>query len=134
MNSAIPNSALSEGRLLYQNIGLLLGPGIFALMMILGHGQEFMPEMAWRVAAVGLWMGIWWATEAIPVPATAFIPLVMFDLLGIAPIATASQSYAHPIIYLFLGALYWPWRWSVGIYTSASPWRFYRARVPTARS
>ena len=104
MNSAIPNSALSEGRLLYQNIGLLLGPGIFALMMILGHGQEFMPEMAWRVAAVGLWMGIWWATEAIPVPATAFIPLVMFDLLGIAPIATASQSYAHPIIYLFLGA------------------------------
>jgi sodium-dependent dicarboxylate transporter 2/3/5 len=98
------SSAVPEERLSYQNIGLIAGPLVFAVMMLLGIDQAMMPEMAWRVAAVGLWMGIWWATEAIPVPATAFLPLVCFDLLGIAPIAKAAQSYAHPIIYLFLGA------------------------------
>jgi len=98
------SSAVPEERLSYQNIGLIAGPLVFAVMMLAGISQTVMPEMAWRVAAVGLWMGIWWATEAIPVPATAFLPLVCFDLLGIAPIAKAAQSYAHPIIYLFLGA------------------------------
>lgn len=98
------SSAVPEERLSYQNIGLIAGPLVFAVMMLAGISQTMMPEMAWRVAAVGLWMGIWWATEAIPVPATAFLPLVCFDLLGIAPIAKAAQSYAHPIIYLFLGA------------------------------
>ena len=100
MNSA----AIPEERLSYQNIGLIAGPLLFAVMMLMGVDQTVMPETAWRVAAVGSWMGIWWATEAIPVPATAFLPLVCFDLLGIAPIAKAAQSYAHPIIYLFLGA------------------------------
>lgn len=100
MNSAV----IPEERLSYQNMGLITGPLIFAVMMLLGLSQTVMPDIAWRVAAVGLWMGIWWATEAIPVPATAFLPLVCFDLLGIAPIAKAAQSYAHPIIYLFLGA------------------------------
>jgi len=104
MTATQNSTTLSEERLRYQDIGLITGPLIFALMLLLGSDQTLMPESAWRVAAVGLWMGVWWATEAIPVPATAFLPLVTFDLLGIAPIATASQSYAHPIIYLFLGA------------------------------
>jgi sodium-dependent dicarboxylate transporter 2/3/5 len=73
-------------------------------MLLFAGTQEFMPPTAWRVAAVGIWMAIWWATEAIPVPVTAFIPLVTFDLLGIAPVGQVAQNYAHPIIYLFLGA------------------------------
>jgi sodium-dependent dicarboxylate transporter 2/3/5 len=73
-------------------------------MLVLPGTQAFMPPTAWRVAAVGIWMAVWWATEAIPVPVTAFIPLVTFDLLGIAPVGQVAQSYAHPIIYLFLGA------------------------------
>jgi len=87
-----------------QRIGLVAGPAVFALMLLFAQQQTAMPDVAWRVAAVGIWMALWWATEAIPVPATAFIPLVTFDLLGIAPMAEAAKSYAHPIIYLFLGA------------------------------
>ncbi|WOJ94123.1 DASS family sodium-coupled anion symporter [Congregibacter variabilis] len=89
---------------IYQRIGIVTGPAACALMLLLGENQETMPDVAWRVAAVGMWMAIWWATEAIPVPATGFIPLVVFDLFGIAPMKEAAQSYAHPIIYLFLGA------------------------------
>ena len=46
----------------------------------------------------------WWATEAVPVPASAFIPIITFDVLGIASIKDAAAAYANPIIYLFLGA------------------------------
>ncbi|MDN4503801.1 SLC13 family permease [Alteromonadaceae bacterium BrNp21-10] len=88
----------------YQNIGMLAGPAIFALMMFFDGVQQTMPTEAWRTAAVGIWMALWWATEAIPVPVTAFIPLVVFDLLGISSIKDAAAPYANPIIYLFLGA------------------------------
>lgn len=99
-----PPASVDVTLALYQRIGLIVGPALFLLMLMLSGSQTAMPEVAWRVAAVGIWMAIWWATEAIPVPATAFVPLVTFDLLGIAPIKDVAQSYAHPIIYLFLGA------------------------------
>ena len=62
-----------------------------------------MPSAAWLAAAVALWMAVWWATEAIPVAATALLPLAVFDPLGIASIRDAAASYANPIIFLYLG-------------------------------
>lgn len=100
---AVEGTQLSE-RGTYQNIGLVMGPAVFALMMVTAGLQDTMADQAWRTAAVGLWMAIWWATEAIPVPATAFLPIVTFDLLGIASVKQAAQHYSNPIIYLFLGA------------------------------
>lgn len=87
----------------YQRVGRILGPLLFAVMFATENVQTVMPQEAWRVAAIGLWMAVWWASEAIPVFATAFIPLVAFDPLGIAPIRDAAAPYANPIIYLFLG-------------------------------
>ncbi len=86
-----------------KKVGLVLGPLIFAVMLLLGEQQNAMPPEAWRVAAVGLWMAIWWATEAIPVPATALLPLVLLDPLGVATIRDAAAPYANPTIYLFMG-------------------------------
>ena len=88
----------------YQNIGLFIGPAIFLVMLAFSNFQQTMSIEAWRTAAVGLWMAVWWATEAIPVPVTAFLPIVTFDLLGIASIKEAAAPYANPTIYLFLGA------------------------------
>jgi sodium-dependent dicarboxylate transporter 2/3/5 len=87
----------------YQRVGRLLGPAVFALMFATEHSQETMSPEAWRVAAVGLWMAIWWATEAIPVFVTALLPLTAFDPLGITTIRDAAAPYANPIIFLFLG-------------------------------
>lgn len=54
-------------------------------------------------AAVGLWMATWWLSEAIPIYATALLPLALFPLTGATTMAKAADSYAHPLIYLFLG-------------------------------
>ena len=87
----------------YQVVGRILGPVVFALMLAADQSQDFMAPMAWRAAAVGIWMAIWWATEAIPVAVTAFLPILVFDPLGISSLKEAAAPYANPIIYLFLG-------------------------------
>ena len=66
----------------YQNVGLLLGPIIFILMMLFSDHQDVMSMIAWRVAAVGLLMAVWWTTEALPVAVTALVPLVTFDIFN----------------------------------------------------
>lgn len=91
------------GTPLYQLIGRVLGPLVFAAMIGTEGAQEVMPNEAWRVAAVGLWMAIWWSTEAIPVPVTAFLPLVLFEPLGVFSLSEAAAPYANPTIYLYLG-------------------------------
>ena len=87
----------------YQIVGRILGPAVFAVMLATDQWQDAMNPQAWRAAAVGMWMAIWWATEAIPVPVTAFLPLVIFEPLGITTIRDAAAPYANPVIYLFLG-------------------------------
>ncbi|MEO0615203.1 MAG: DASS family sodium-coupled anion symporter [Pseudomonadota bacterium] len=93
----------NEGRARAQRVGRWLGPAVFAAMLALAPLQQVMPDPAWRAAAAGLWMAIWWATEAIPVPATALLPLVIFQPLGLADIRAVAAPYAHPTIFLFLG-------------------------------
>ncbi len=89
---------------LHKSVGLILGPTIFVIMLFSDAQQNFMSSAAWRTSAVGMWMAIWWATEAVDVAITALLPLVTFDLMGISSIKEAAAPYAHPIIYLFLGA------------------------------
>lgn len=57
----------------------------------------------WRVAAVAALMAVLWLTEAVPIAATALLPLVLFPLLGVAPIGRVSAPYADPLVFLFLG-------------------------------
>ena len=60
-------------------------------------------DTAWRTAAIGVLMAIWWATEAVPIAVTALLPLVVFPLFSVANIQDTSAPYANKVIYLFLG-------------------------------
>ncbi len=82
--------------------GLLGGPALFLAMMVLPGPAGMAPE-AWRTAAVGLLMAVWWVTEAIPIPATALLPMVLFPVLGVTSTGDTAAPYANPIIFLFLG-------------------------------
>ena len=48
-------------------------------------------------------MAVWWATEAIPIAATALLPIVLFPLLGIRGLPDTVVPYSNKVIYLFLG-------------------------------
>jgi len=58
---------------------------------------------ACKVVAVAALMITWWITEALPMPAVALIPLVLFPLMGIAPIGKTAAHYANEVIFLFMG-------------------------------
>ena len=79
------------------------GP-LTTLFMLLGVDRPagFSAE-AWLVASCMAWMAIWWIFEAVPVAATALLALILFPLMGLGTFKEVAQSYAHPIIYLFLG-------------------------------
>ena len=85
-----------------ERTGLILGPLLFVAMLVAAP-PDGMPLEAWRTAAVAVLMATWWITEAVPIPATALLPLILFPVLDIASIGEATSPYANPVIYLFLG-------------------------------
>jgi sodium-dependent dicarboxylate transporter 2/3/5 len=85
-----------------QRIGLIAGVGLAVALQFVpvpeGLGRE-----AWLLASLALMMAAWWATEAIPIAATALIPIAIFPLLGITSTGAATAPYASPIVMLLLG-------------------------------
>jgi len=85
-------------------LGLLLGPALAVATYAWTAGAEAVVSPAGRAtAAVAVWMACWWLTEALPLAATALLPVALFPLLGIAPVHAATAPYASSIIFLFMG-------------------------------
>ena len=87
---------------LRRRLGLALGVLLGGSLLLI-PAPEGLDPAAWRTAAVGSLMAVWWITEALPIAATALVPLVLFPLLGIADINGAARPYANPLIFLFMG-------------------------------
>ena len=92
-----------EGR--NKNIGFFLGI-LGALVVLFLPNPETLSIEAHRAAAIFVWMGIWWATEAVPIAITALIPLVFFPLLGVSSIESTAAPYANKNVFLFLGGFF----------------------------
>ena len=84
------------------NLGFYLGLGTLALVLLMPTPEGLSIE-GHRTAALFLLMGVWWATEAVPVAVTALIPLALFPIFGISDVQSAAAPYANKIIYLFFG-------------------------------
>ena len=87
----------SRGRAL----GLWLGTAAFVLLMVFPVDPGNTP--ASHLAAVALLMAVWWVTDAIPLFATALLPLVLYPLLGIMSGDETAPIYFNSTIVLFLG-------------------------------
>ncbi len=87
---------------LSKKIGLVLGPLLFLFILQLPDlitGKEH----ANGVIAIALWMIIWWITEAVSISVTALLPLLLFPILKVMPMAEVGANYGSPIIFLFFG-------------------------------
>lgn len=88
-----------------QRIGLVAGATVFVLLLLVPPPGGLSVE-AWRTAAVALLMAIWWMTEALPIQATALLPLCLFPALGVLDAENASAPYANRTIFLFMGGFF----------------------------
>ncbi len=93
-NISFPNQLL-------QKISFWLGPILFFFLIFVN--PLHLDEKASRVVAVAALMITWWISEAMPMPAVALIPLVLFPLLGISTISETAAPYANEVIFLFMG-------------------------------
>lgn len=85
-----------------QRIGLITGI-VLAVALQFVPVPEGLDREAWLLASLALLMASWWASEAIPIAATALIPIALFPLLGITSTGAATAPYASPIVMLLLG-------------------------------
>jgi sodium-dependent dicarboxylate transporter 2/3/5 len=59
-----------------------------------------------KVLAIAFLVIFLWITEAIPMAASALLPLILFPLLNIMPVKEVAKSYGDPIIFLFMGGFF----------------------------
>ncbi len=81
---------------------LLAGP-LAALLLYLLPAPGGMNTEAWHLVSLTAWMVIWWLGEAVPIPATALLPIPLMPLFDIADIKPVAANFSHPLIFLFLG-------------------------------
>ncbi|HRC32044.1 MAG TPA: SLC13 family permease [Bacteroidia bacterium] len=82
--------------------GFILGPIVFVFIWLFFPHNSIHPD-AYKVLAIASLMIIWWLTEALPLPVTALLPLVLFPATGVMSMSDASLSFGNSVIFLFLG-------------------------------
>jgi sodium-dependent dicarboxylate transporter 2/3/5 len=82
--------------------GLILGLLIFFIILY-AIPEGSMPASAQRMAAITSLMAVWWITEAIPIAATALLPIILYPLLKIMKTSEVTINYGHHLVFLFLG-------------------------------
>ncbi len=100
------NSKKSDDRISTKRLCALVAGPLAALILCLLPIPDGMTLEAWRMVALASWMVLWWLGEAVPIPATALLPVPMMPLMGIAHMNPVAASYAHPLIFLFLGGFF----------------------------
>ncbi|OGG97716.1 MAG: anion transporter [Candidatus Lambdaproteobacteria bacterium RIFOXYD12_FULL_49_8] len=85
-----------------QKLGLVLGPVLFFLILLLPTPLE-MSLSAQRMAAIAFLMATWWMCESIPIPVTSLLPILLFPMMGVMHTSKAAAPYANQLIFLFMG-------------------------------
>ncbi|GIO23653.1 DASS family sodium-coupled anion symporter [Oceanobacillus sp. J11TS1] len=88
-----------------QIVGLILGPLLFVLTMLFFQPEGLSFEGK-AVLASTLWIATWWITEALPIPATSLLPLILLPITGAMEGGDVASAYGNDIIFLFLGGFF----------------------------
>ncbi|NMM49074.1 SLC13 family permease [Marinigracilibium pacificum] len=85
-----------------KTIFIVLGPLIFIILQLIDRPADI-PENAYTVLGITIWMAIWWISEALPIAVTALLPIVLFPIYNISEINEITSSYGHKYIFLYIG-------------------------------
>lgn len=84
-------------------LATLLGPALGVLMALLLPASLAFEGRA--VAGAAVWMAVWWMTEAVPIPVTSLLPIVLFPLFGMGTMAEVASPYANSVVFLVMGGV-----------------------------
>ena len=87
---------------LRRHVGLLAVPPVVAWLLLGPLPGALTGEMR-AVAALAAAMAILWVSEALPLAATALLPLVVLPAAGVATASQAAGAFANDLVFLFLG-------------------------------
>lgn len=81
---------------------LVIGPSIAVLvfMTMLLNGIDYAPAATAGITLLTAW---WWATEALPIPATSLIPFAGFPLAGVISHKESASGLGSHVILLLMG-------------------------------
>ena len=80
---------------------LVAGPlSFFILLNISFQGLGYEGQV---VLASTLWIAIWWISEAVPIPVTSLLPIIIFPMTGALSIADTTAAYGHKMVFLYMG-------------------------------
>ena len=101
-DKAQPAKELLPSASLSCRVGFWFGIAAFLIILLFTNFDPENPQVS-RMAAIGILMAVWWMTEAIPLAATALVPLAAFPLLRILSTKDTASSYISSTIFLFIG-------------------------------
>jgi sodium-dependent dicarboxylate transporter 2/3/5 len=81
-----------------RTVGLFLGPAVFAVMLLIPFDLDGNQH---RLAAILAFVVVWWVTEAIPIPMTALLGVVLCALLEATPPPPEGDSSVDVVFGLF---------------------------------
>ncbi|MEW6544579.1 MAG: DASS family sodium-coupled anion symporter [Nitrospirota bacterium] len=87
-----------------QVVGLTLGPVVAGLVYL--APLPALSPAAHTLAAILTWVVLFWIAEPIPLPVTALLGTALCVLAGLGSAKSIFASYAHPIIFLFIGSFF----------------------------
>lgn len=95
-----------KGRLLLADLAVTWRPIIVVITPLLFLPLPLLLQTSEAKAGYGvLIMSVYWVTEAIPLPATAFMPLFIFPMLGVFPAKELAKNYLKDTNMLMMGGL-----------------------------
>jgi len=83
-------------------LNILSGP-LLALLFVLFVDLNPENPLVSRMAAVTIWVAVWWLFEVVDIGVSAFLPLILMPLCGIMDAKTVANQYIDHIIFLFMG-------------------------------
>ncbi len=82
---------------------VIIGPALaVAVGAVLIIACGYSPAIGWTAGITTL-CAAWWISEAIPIPATAIIPLAVLPMVGVLKPEQVAAAYGHNVVLLMLG-------------------------------
>lgn len=96
---------VASGPVLFLLVELFFRPELALAPELLAEHPQASPLLVQHAMAATCWIAAWWFTEALPIPVTSLLPLVLFPLLGLGSVGEVSREYGHELMFLFVGGV-----------------------------